>query len=113
MALAVTWEEGWAQRMLWGVSTVLCFALVGMLYNGYRIESIVNVRNFYGSLRVKETHEPAQAGTSRLLLHGSIKHGMQWFSDEYRREPTTYYARDSGWGWRWGTAARGGRGGWG
>jgi len=96
MALVVTWEEGWPQRLLWGVSTVLCFALVGMLYNGYRIQSLVNVRNFYGSLRVKETHEPAQAGTSRVLLHGSIKHGMQWFADEYRREPTTYYARDSG-----------------
>ncbi len=96
MATAVTWEDGWPQRMLWGVSTVLCFALVGMLYNGYRIGAIVNVRNFYGSLRVKETHEPPQAGTSRVLLHGSIKHGMQWFADEYRHEPTTYYARDSG-----------------
>ncbi len=96
MATAVTWKDGWPQRLLWGVSTVLCCALVWMLYNGYRIESIVNVRNFYGSLRVKETHLPAQAGTSRTLLHGSIKHGMQWFADEYRREPTTYYARDSG-----------------
>ena len=96
MATAVTWKDGWPQRLLWGVSTVLCCALVGMLHNGYRIESIVNVRNFYGSLRVKETHLPVQAGTSRTLLHGSIKHGMQWFSDEYRREPTTYYARDSG-----------------
>ncbi len=96
MATAVTWKDGWPQRLLWSVSTVLCCALVAMLYNGYRIESIVNVRNFYGSLRVKETHLPAQAGTSRTLLHGSIKHGMQWFSDEYRREPTTYYARDSG-----------------
>ncbi len=96
MALAVMWNEGWPQRLLWGVSTVLCCALVWMLYNGYRIDSLVNVRNFYGSLRVKESHLPEQAGTSRVLLHGSIKHGMQWFADEYRMEPTTYYARDSG-----------------
>ena len=96
MATVVTWEDGWPQRLLWGVSTVLCFALVAMLYNGYRIGAIVNVRNFYGSLRVKETHQPSQAGTSRVLLHGSIKHGMQWFAEEYRHEPTTYYARDSG-----------------
>ncbi len=96
MATAVTWRDGWPQRMLWGVSTVLCCALVGMLYNGYRLQSMVNMRNFYGSLRVKESHEPAQAGTSRVLLHGSIKHGMQWFAEDYRREPTTYYARDSG-----------------
>ena len=96
MATVVTWRDGWPQRLLWGVSTVLCFALVGMLYNGYRIGSILNVRNFYGSLRVKETHVPPQAGTSRTLLHGSIKHGMQWFAEEYRHEPTTYYARDSG-----------------
>lgn len=96
MATAVTWRDGWPQRLLWGVSTALCCALVWMLYNGYRIESVVNARNFYGSLRVKETHLPVQAGTSRTLMHGSIKHGMQWFADEYRREPTTYYARDSG-----------------
>jgi len=96
MATAVTWKDGWGQRMLWGVSTVLCCALVGMLYNGYRLQSMVNMRNFYGSLRVKESHEPARAGTSRVLLHGSIKHGMQWFAEDYRREPTTYYARDSG-----------------
>ncbi len=96
MALAVTWEDGWPQRLLWGVSTVLCCALVGMLYNGYRMESMLNVRNFYGSLRVRQSDQPEQAGTSRVLLHGSIRHGMQWFAEEYRREPTTYYARDSG-----------------
>ncbi len=96
MATAVTWKDGWPQRMLWGVSTVLCCALVGMLYNGYRLQSMVNMRNFYGSLRVKESHEPVEAGTSRTLMHGSIKHGMQWFAEDYRREPTTYYARDSG-----------------
>lgn len=96
LATAVTWRDGWPQRLLWGVSTVLCVALVGMLYNGYRLGSVLNARNFYGSLRVKQSDEPAQAGTSRTLMHGSIKHGMQWFADEYRREPTTYYARDSG-----------------
>lgn len=96
MAVAVTWSDGWAQRLLWGVSTVLCFALVVLLYRGYRKDSLVSVRNFYGSLRVKETHHPEQAGTSRTLLHGSIRHGMQWFAEEYRREPMTYYARDSG-----------------
>ncbi len=96
MATAVTWGDGWPQRLLWGVSTMLCCALGGMLHNGYRSDSILNARNFYGSLRVKQSDEPEQAGTSRVLLHGSIKHGMQWFADEYRREPTTYYARDSG-----------------
>ncbi len=96
MATAVTWKDGWPQRLLWGVSTVLCVALVGMLANAYRLGSVVNVRNFYGALRVKQSDEPSQAGTSRTLMHGSIKHGMQWFADEYRREPTTYYARDSG-----------------
>ena len=96
MAMAVTWRDGWPQRLLWGVSTALCCALVVMLHNGYKLGTIVTVRNFYGSLRVKQSDDPEQAGTSRVLLHGSIKHGMQWFADEYRREPMTYYARDSG-----------------
>jgi len=96
VALWVTWRDGLAPRVLWSVSTAGCLLLAGALVNGYRKDSLVLVRNFYGSLRVKQTLVPAVAGTSRVLLHGQIQHGMQWFAPEFRTEPLSYYARGSG-----------------
>lgn len=96
MALWVTWEEGWGPRMLWTVSTVGSLVLVGLLARGYAKGSMVQLRNFYGSLRVRQSHVPPQAGVSRLLLNGQIEHGMQWFGGDWRTVPMTYYAVDSG-----------------
>jgi hypothetical protein len=96
LALAVTWKNGWTQRLLWSVGTALLLALIVMLHVVYARSTLVEVRNFYGSLRVRQTHWPPQAHTVRTLLHGTIEHGTQWFASELRRTPTTYYAPDSG-----------------
>ncbi len=96
LALAVTWRDGWAQRLLWSVGTALLLALAIMLHIVYARGTLVEERNFYGSLRVRESHVPPQAETVRTLLHGTIEHGTQWFAPQFRRNPTTYYAIDSG-----------------
>ncbi len=96
MALWVTWEEGWGPRMLWTVSTVGSLLLVGLLARGYAKGSVVQLRSFYGSLRVRQSYVPPVAGVSRLLLNGQIEHGMQWFGGDWRTVPMTYYAEDSG-----------------
>ncbi len=96
MAAVVTWQSGWAQRLLWITGTGLACLLVGAIHNDFAHTAIFRGRNFYGSLRVKETHTPPEAVTARTLLHGSIQHGMQWFSEANRRTPMTYYAEDSG-----------------
>ncbi len=96
LALAVTWRDGWAQQLLWSVGTALLLALVIMLHIVYARSTLVEERNFYGALRVRESHVPPQAETVRTLLHGTIEHGTQWFAPEFRRTPTTYYAMDSG-----------------
>jgi hypothetical protein len=94
-AVAVTWREGWAQRALWSVSSLLLIVLLGFLNTAYHRQTLVAVRNFYGALRVNETI--AYPGSKiRTLTNGSIQHGTQIFSDELRRTPTTYYAPDSG-----------------
>jgi hypothetical protein len=96
LAFAVTWGDGWAQRLLWATGTVAGIALVVMLHIAYQRDVLVMVRNFYGVLRVKQTHTPAQAVTARTLVNGSIDHGTEWFAEEFRDRPTSYYAEDSG-----------------
>jgi hypothetical protein len=96
LALAVTWRDGWPQRLLWSVGTALLLALVIMLHIVYARSTLIEIRNFYGALRVRQSHYPPQAHTVRTLLHGTIEHGTQWFAREFHRTPTTYYATDSG-----------------
>jgi len=95
-ALAVTWSNGWQQKMLWTVATLLGCALLVVLRVEYGRDSLVRVRNFYGTLLVRQTHTPPQAVTARTLVNGSIQHGVQWFADDFRRVPMSYYAEDSG-----------------
>lgn len=96
LALAATWRTGWSQRLLWSVGVALSCVLLIMLHTAYAHDSLVNLRNFYGALRVKQTHVPPQALTVRTLLNGSITHGTQWYAGDFRTTPTTYYAEDSG-----------------
>jgi len=95
-ALAVTWASGWQQRMLWGVGVLLACALLVGLRIAYGHDSLVRLRSFYGTLQVRQTHEPPQAVTVRTLVNGSIQHGVQWFADGFRKMPMSYYAEDSG-----------------
>jgi spermidine synthase len=96
LALAVTWKSGWSQRLLWSVATVLMALLVFWIHIANERDTIVAVRNFYGSLRVKQDHSYPGA-TVRALTNGTIQHGTQIFgTDQLRKRPTTYYAEDSG-----------------
>ncbi len=57
-------------------------------------------RNFYGVLKVRykdvadSKHE--EFGGKFTLSHGQIVHGFQFTNDYWKRQPTTYYGRDSG-----------------
>lgn len=96
LAAVVTWNEGWGARALWVAATGLGCVLLIALSRSYDHDALLRARNFYGSVRVKETQLPPQAVTSRILFNGAVQHGMQWFSDDFRRTPLTYYAPDSG-----------------
>ena len=95
LALAVTWSSGWPQRLLWSTASILLLILVFMLRAGYQRDTPLAIRNFYGSLRVRQTLGYPGA-TLRTLTNGTIQHGTQIFSSELRKTPTTYYAEDSG-----------------
>jgi hypothetical protein len=94
VALISTWPEGWQTQLLWVSSTIVMLVVVVMLHLA-DARCMLEERNFYGTLRVTQTRAP-DALTIRTLTHGTITHGTQWFAAEYRRMPTTYYARDSG-----------------
>jgi spermidine synthase len=96
LALAATWRGGWSQRLLWSVASVLMAVLVFWIHIANERDTTVAVRNFYGSLRVKQTYGFPGA-TLRTLTNGTIQHGTQIFGTEkQRRMPTSYYAEDSG-----------------
>jgi hypothetical protein len=95
LAVAVTWNDGWPQRLLWSTASALLLFFAIMLHTAYAHDAILEVRNFYGTLRVKETIT-TQGDRQRMLLNGTIQHGTQIFADGLMRTPTTYYAVDSG-----------------
>ncbi|MBI2290951.1 MAG: hypothetical protein HYU73_11575, partial [Betaproteobacteria bacterium] len=50
----------------------------------------VMVRDFYGTLRTKDTGPETSEDAVRRLIHGVILHGEQYLKPERRTEPTTY-----------------------
>jgi hypothetical protein len=96
LAVAVTWNDGWPQRLLWTTASALLLFFAVMLHTAYMRDALLDVRNFYGSLRVKQTLSGPQGATERMLLNGTIQHGTQLFAPGLTRTPTTYYADDSG-----------------
>ncbi|MFP6648515.1 MAG: fused MFS/spermidine synthase, partial [Pirellulaceae bacterium] len=59
-------------------------------------DAIVMTRNFYGVLAVREADAEDPQAHSRWLVNGETLHGLQQMAPDRRREPTTYYGRQSG-----------------
>jgi hypothetical protein len=96
MVMVVTWSSGILPRLFWAAATVGAIAIIVVQVRHDREDAIVQVRNFYGTLRVTQTTEPPDPTITRMLMHGTIQHGTQIFSDDLRKTPTTYYAHASG-----------------
>jgi hypothetical protein len=96
LAAAVMWKEHWGWRFLWPALTAAMLVVVVLQVRAYGQNTIVQVRSFYGAMRVLEERD-AEAGMFRTLVHGTIQHGTQYFgSDDDRTSPTTYYVHNSG-----------------
>jgi SAM-dependent methyltransferase len=98
IALAATWQDGWGLRMLWMVGTTAAIVVLSTQVRQYDDDAVALMRNFYGTLRVRETHLPPQSDTDRQLLNGTIEHGAEWFAPQFLGQPLTYYATNSGLG---------------
>jgi SAM-dependent methyltransferase len=98
IALAATWHDGWGLRMIWIAGVVAAIVVTSTQIHQYDDDAVALMRNFYGTLRVRESHLPPQSDTDRQLLNGTIEHGAEWFAPQFLGQPLTYYAPDSGLG---------------
>ena len=98
IALAATWHDGWGLRVLWVVGATAAIVVLSTQIRQYDDDAVALMRNFYGTLRVRETHLPPQSDTDRQLLNGTIEHGAEWFAPQFLNQPLTYYATNSGLG---------------
>jgi hypothetical protein len=94
-AAAVLWDTGWFSRAFWTVGTAALVAVLAYHVHAYERNSILVVRNFYGSLRV-QLHYDWLKHPYHALYHGQIEHGAQFIDPPKSADPTTYYARNSG-----------------
>ncbi len=96
VALVSTWGHyGWPVRILWvGVSACMAAVFVANVI-AYHENSLILVRNFYGSLRVTQSPHAGPEQT-RTLFHGVIQHGAEFMTPGRQRLPLTYYGPDSG-----------------
>jgi hypothetical protein len=95
LALVTFWSGGWSARALWACVSVAMVIVLSINVRDFKRNSMVMVRNFYGALRVKQTREFGDH-QARVLYHGTIRHGAQYLLLPWRKQPTTYYSRDSG-----------------
>ncbi len=96
LALAVMWNFGIMARLFWS-GAALALIWVGVVQaRAWQHDALVQLRSFYGTLRVTETHWPPLGETTRTLYNGTIQHGVQLFGNGLRKQPASYYGQDSG-----------------
>ncbi|MBU2342476.1 MAG: fused MFS/spermidine synthase [Alphaproteobacteria bacterium] len=78
----------------WAMVAVLAMLMLGR--GGYQTLSAsidgARERSYFGIYTVRDY----ESGDRRELTHGTTLHGLQFSAPADRREPTTYYGRDSG-----------------
>jgi SAM-dependent methyltransferase len=61
-----------------------------------RGNALVMTRNFYGTLRVRESERGGDLKLTRSLIHGVINHGWQFVDPDLRMQPISYFGPGSG-----------------
>ena len=97
MATLLMWRKVHISIIILGVLITLFSAGAGWVAkSAYGKNVIVMTRNFYGTLRVRETPQPTMEYRRRTMIHGAISHGDQYMWSPINRDPTTYYKEKSG-----------------
>ena len=97
-AMLFAWRAREAKWWVTSGALAVCTATIAVAVyqlRDYRTDTRVMVRNFYGVVRTRDFTDPVRF---RAMYHGAINHGGQFLDAEYRRLPTTYFSRTSGYG---------------
>ena len=97
-ACLLTWQVRRNARVFGLLGLVSVIVTVGCaIWNvvNFYDTTIVTARNFYGVLRVQESGVN-EVSRHRSLVHGTIMHGLQYLSPQFRRQATSYYTTTSG-----------------
>ncbi len=92
------WFRHWQQPAVVGamVLTVALATYTVLQLHNFQKGARVMVRNFYGSLKVKDSGPKSDLEATRSLTHGTINHGEQYLNPIRRDLPTTYYGPNTG-----------------
>jgi hypothetical protein len=96
-ALLFAWRVRHARWWISATALVVCAVTVYFTVqqvHDYGDDARVMLRNFYGVVRTRDFSDPS----FRAMYHGAINHGGQLLDANYRRFPTTYFSRTSGYG---------------
>ena len=97
-------RKGWFPRvsgLLRGAALALAVGVCGVTVWGYWVAwaaegGLLQVRNFYGVLSIKECYPLKPEWTGLALFHGRTIHGFELRAADKRGKPTTYYSEESG-----------------
>jgi hypothetical protein len=95
-------SAGTRRRAVAMTASVVALLALGVTLVGLdrrtREDVVRQSRSFYGVLQVVEEDRDDAESHQVKLRHGRIVHGVQYRAESRRREPTSYYGRDSGLG---------------
>ncbi len=95
---SVEWFQRWTQPapLVAVAATAALAVFVGMQIYRSSEDTRLEVRNFYGALKVTDTGPLSDLDARRQLTHGTISHGEQFLNPTRRDLPTTYYGPNTG-----------------
>lgn len=96
LTVSSSWKR-WAMRGLGGAVAVTgAWLILDGNWSSANADTLLEMRNFYGVLRVDLEDGGAAGQPGRGLYHGHTLHGYQFMSGPNKHKPTTYYSHDSG-----------------
>ena len=102
LATFALWRDGaGVPRPVWIRYSLLILTVgfVVYLWRNQREDQIyylLNARNFYGVLHVRDDAATDNTPPVRVLVHGTINHGTELLTQDGGRIPTSYFGRGSG-----------------
>jgi SAM-dependent methyltransferase len=100
--LTFRWAIGEPRRVAYAVPLVAVALTTTVTWyvveyvNYVRGNALVMTRNFYGTLRVRESERGGDLKMTRSLIHGVINHGWQFVDPALRMQPISYFGPGSG-----------------